>query len=210
MFDPDRDEPLAMCLSALAGFVDAVGFLWLGGVFVSFMSGNSTQLATELGGDNWSRAAIPAAVVATFIAGVVLATILRRTVRRGRPATMLLVTSLLLASALLQSTGHATLAIGAATLAMGAENSMFEHDGVVSVGVTYMTGTLVKMGQHLALALLGGPPFGWLPNLLRWLGLLGGAVVGSMVYRRIGLDALWVAAAVAATLTVVTLLQPED
>ncbi len=36
---------LAACLSALAGFVDAVGFMYLGGYFISFMSGNSTRLS---------------------------------------------------------------------------------------------------------------------------------------------------------------------
>ncbi|MFJ5369898.1 DUF1275 family protein, partial [Bosea sp. CER48] len=35
---------LAFCLSGLAGFVDALGFLSLGGFFVSFMTGNTTRL----------------------------------------------------------------------------------------------------------------------------------------------------------------------
>ena len=39
---------LAACLAALAGYVDAIGFLKLGGLFVSFMSGNSTRLAVGL------------------------------------------------------------------------------------------------------------------------------------------------------------------
>jgi uncharacterized membrane protein YoaK (UPF0700 family) len=44
---------LAFCLSALAGCVDAIGFLELGGHFVSFMSGNSTRLSVSLaGGDH--------------------------------------------------------------------------------------------------------------------------------------------------------------
>ena len=39
---------LAICLAALAGCVDAIGFLQLGGYFISFMSGNSTRLAVNL------------------------------------------------------------------------------------------------------------------------------------------------------------------
>ena len=39
---------LAATLSALAGYVDAVGFMTLGGFFVSFMSGNTTRLAVAI------------------------------------------------------------------------------------------------------------------------------------------------------------------
>ena len=39
-----RDIALAAGLSGVAGYVDAIGFLKLGGFFVSFMSGNSTRL----------------------------------------------------------------------------------------------------------------------------------------------------------------------
>ena len=37
-----------VALSTLAGYVDATGFLMLGGFFVSFMSGNSTRLGVGL------------------------------------------------------------------------------------------------------------------------------------------------------------------
>lgn len=45
MIDYDlRVVALAVCLSALAGYVVALGYLQLHGFFVSFMSGNSTRL----------------------------------------------------------------------------------------------------------------------------------------------------------------------
>lgn len=49
MIRSDRASwPLAIGLSLLAGYVDAIGFQWLGGYFVSFMSGNGTMLALGL------------------------------------------------------------------------------------------------------------------------------------------------------------------
>ena len=47
--DQGRALIFAGLLAALAGMVDAIGYLHLGGLFVSFMSGNSTQLAAAIG-----------------------------------------------------------------------------------------------------------------------------------------------------------------
>ena len=44
-----RGLVLAAILAALAGMVDVIGYLHLKGLFISFMSGNSTQLAAALG-----------------------------------------------------------------------------------------------------------------------------------------------------------------
>src|SRR5690606_15637296 len=46
-YDP-RLRRLAIGLSMLAGYIDALGFLRMRGLFVSFMSGNSTRLAVGL------------------------------------------------------------------------------------------------------------------------------------------------------------------
>jgi len=45
---PRRDQARAIGLAAIAGYVDAIAFVDLGGFFVSFMSGNSTRLAVGL------------------------------------------------------------------------------------------------------------------------------------------------------------------
>ena len=53
MLDSRRNIALACALSALAGYVDGIGFLHLGGLFVSFMSGNSTRLGVSLAEGHW-------------------------------------------------------------------------------------------------------------------------------------------------------------
>ncbi|RSY01673.1 DUF1275 domain-containing protein, partial [Sphingomonas koreensis] len=49
-YDRNRRR-FAVALAAMAGFVDAVGFLSADGYFVSFMSGNTTRLGVDLGTD---------------------------------------------------------------------------------------------------------------------------------------------------------------
>ena len=115
---------------------------------------------------------------------------------------MLAVVALLLvAGALLGRDPRPMPAACTIALAMGAANAVFQRDGEVSIGVTYMTGTLVKLGQRLAAALLGGDRWGWLPYLLMWSGLLAGAVAGAALYPLLGMAALWIAAAAAGLLT---------
>jgi uncharacterized membrane protein YoaK (UPF0700 family) len=92
--------------------------------------------------------------------------------------------------------------------AMGAENAVFTRDGEVSIGLTYVTGALVKLGQNLTQALLGGPRWDWLPYLLLWSGLVAGAVAGAATHATLGLAALWPAVAAAVTIAVIAARRP--
>jgi uncharacterized membrane protein YoaK (UPF0700 family) len=198
-----RAKLLAACLSTLAGYVDAVGFIALGGYFVSFMSGNTTRLAVGLA-QHTPAAAIAAALVVLFVAGVVLGALAGNAAKARRPiAVLMLVAGLLALAAALGTAGSVRGSVVAMVLAMGAENAVFAEDGEVHIGLTYMTGTLVKLGQRLASALGGGDRLAWRPYLLLWLGLAAGAVLGAAAYPLLGLAALWIAAAAAAALAMV-------
>ena len=59
-------------LAGLAGYVDSLGFLHLGGVFVSFMSGNTTRLAVNLAEGRWLAAGAVAGVLLLFVLGAML------------------------------------------------------------------------------------------------------------------------------------------
>ncbi len=64
-----RGSPWQIGLSFMAGFVDALGFVHMGGYFVAFMSGNSTQTAAALP-DGLAGAVLPASLIALFVIGV--------------------------------------------------------------------------------------------------------------------------------------------
>lgn len=83
---------LAFSLAGLAGFVDAIGFLALGGYFASFMSGNSTRLAVGI--VNATRfqltTFVPLAIIVVFVGGVMLGAAVRSRAA-ARPATAVMV-----------------------------------------------------------------------------------------------------------------------
>jgi len=192
-----RSRLLAAALSALAGFVDAIGFLGTGGFFVSFMSGNSTRLAVGAA-RNFAFAATALTLIAAFVAGVMIGSLVgRRTGAMRAPAVLLLVTVALALAATIAPAAPPLATFVLVAVAMGAENMIFEANGDVRLGLTYMTGTLVRIGQRLALALSGGERWGWAPFLLLWLGLIGGAVTGALAFGWIGLGGLWIAAGAA-------------
>ncbi len=198
-----RVWPLAIALAALAGYVDAIGYLRLGGFFVSFMSGNSTRLAVGIARGS-TAALIAGALITLFVLGAIAGALLAGTTAARRKVTVLaLVTALLGSAAALAMIGCDRCAIASLALAMGAENAVFQRDGEVSIGVTYMTGTLVKLAQGISDGLLGRARWGWVPYLLLWLGLLTGAVAGAALYGAMAMGALWIAAGAAALLTLV-------
>ncbi|RYH00201.1 MAG: DUF1275 domain-containing protein [Alphaproteobacteria bacterium] len=189
-----RSIALAVGLSSLAGYVDAFGFLSSGRFFVSFMSGNSTRLGIDVGRAMFRPALVAAGVVVLFVLGVVLGNLVAHGRDKGRRPTVLLLVAFILAlSAGFHGLGFSLLGTGLLLIAMGAENAVFHRDGEVSIGLTYMTGTLVKLGQRLTAAIMGGPRWEWIPYLLLWTGLVTGAALGAFIQLRLSMHGLWLA-----------------
>lgn len=192
---------LACGITASAGFVDGLGFIHLGGYFVSFMSGNSTRAGADLAeGDllGWGKAI---GLVAAFVFGVFLASLVtsRRQVsvsRSRRPSPQLqaiwLSVGILALAALCGTVPAAEVAVAPLIAAsMGAVNSTFTKGGEVSVGLTYMTGSLVKAGQLFTARLRGVPETGWLRYAALWMAIAAGSIAGAVSYQFAGLPALW-------------------
>ncbi|MBV1688376.1 DUF1275 domain-containing protein [Novosphingobium sp. G106] len=204
-------QRLALGLACLAGFVDAIGFIKSGGLFVSSMSGNSTRLAIGL--VEVSRASLSAAtLISLFVLGVFLSSLMaaRVTIAHRKVTVMAGVAASLLGAAICQSAGWDIPTIGMLCLAMGAANSIFRRDGEVSIGVTYMTGTLVKLGHRLADAALGGSRTAWAPYLLLWLALVCGGILGAASYSTFPDATVWIAFGFASALVLFTRMLTRD
>lgn len=188
---------LTAVLAAVAGFVDAIGFLDTGGLFVSFMSGNSTQAAVDVSGPGAGVALASAGIVAAFVAGVGAGGVVAARAARPRPTVLWSATLAVAACAGLAVAGDATLwRAGVLAAAMGALNTLFLAEGRARVAVTYSTGTLVALGLSLADLVTGASRRAWRRPLLLWSALVGGAALGAITHRLGSPAALAVAALV--------------
>ena len=186
------------CLSALAGAVDACGLTILKDLFVSFMSGNSTSLAVAIGQGDRAKALLIAPIVGTFVAGATVGTVLAVLVgRRHLPIVVGFVAAILAIPIAWQPA-----TILAMTFAMGALNAAMSHAGDISVSLTYVTGTLVRLGTGLGRLLCGQwKDWRWLQQGVPWLGLVGGGLAAAVALAHFGratIDALPVIALVIA------------
>jgi uncharacterized membrane protein YoaK (UPF0700 family) len=191
---------LAIGLAAMAGMVDAIGFLSSGGFFLSFMSGNSTRLSVGIA-ESAPYVAIVAVLIGSFVLGVVCGSLIGRksliSSFRRQAFVLALISVLLFLAPLMALHNMLLLGLCLSAFCMGAENTLFERDGSVSFGLTYMTGALVKVGQGLATLLSGGERLAWIPYLILWFGLVSGAAIGAALYNIFGISSLWLPSALA-------------
>src|ERR1700694_4281266 len=95
MLDSRRNVALACALSARAGYVDASGCLHLGGLFVSFMSGNSTRMGVSLAEGQWLNAAKALGLIVLFVFGAAAGSLIVLSRGANRQPTLLLAEALL-------------------------------------------------------------------------------------------------------------------
>ena len=174
------------------------------------MSGNSTRLGVALGTDPF-HAAMPGLLIAGFLGGVIAGAIAARWAGARRKAAVLsTVCVMLLTAAMGRAWGNPAMMLGGMVVAMGALNNTFQRGGEVSVGLTYMTGALVKLGQGIAAALAGEKDSGSGAWAALWAGLLAGAVLGAFLQDRLPMGCLWIAAAWSMLMTAIALRLPAE
>lgn len=193
---PPAAYAVAFPLAGVGGYVDAVGFLTLAGLFVAHMSGNTVRLGVFVGDGHWSLAAqrlVPIVVFALGVAGgIALGEALRR---RSAPAPLarmlsveaaLLLAFMLVGRAVLDGASAAggtwdyyLLAV-AAVLSMGWQNAALRRVAGVPVHTTFVTGMLV----HIAEETVNGC---YARRDARRLGAVEGNRVAQVAFRRVRL-----------------------
>jgi uncharacterized membrane protein YoaK (UPF0700 family) len=160
---------VALCLTMVGGFVDAVGYITLFQVFTSNMSGNSVHVGIYLGQQNWMNLLRPLCAIVSYVVGMLLTRITveiagRAGIRRIASFT-LAVEALLLAlfahatpqmhlgqMVSLESPAYFTL-VALLAFAMGVQTATLTHIGPLTVYTTFVTGTLTKLTESATRAL---------------------------------------------------------
>ncbi|MBV8118685.1 MAG: DUF1275 domain-containing protein [Alphaproteobacteria bacterium] len=196
LMEAARGLALAAMLAGLAGMVDAIGYLHLRGLFVSFMSGNSTQLAAALGQGDPAMAATIAELIALFVLGAAAGEVLAGCTGKWHMTGVLSVVALLLTIAALLATTPEPM-----VFAMGVLNSSMHRAGNIPVSLTFVTGVLVRFGQGLGNFLTRrATGWNWLAQAAPWVGMIIGATISAVAYVRIGDRAVWLPIALASVL----------
>lgn len=183
---------LLLTQAALAGCVDAVGWLLLGGLFVSFMTGNSTQLAVALAGADWLWVARLCGVLLAFFVGVFCGALVREQTDTHHGALLFAAAALALGLTLALATlfGATTLHLLPMAFAMGLINNARRLVIGAPVGATFVTGAIVGAAQGLAQWTLGrAGPEAIAPWALSWAALTVGAVIGAALVVGLGATA---------------------
>jgi len=202
-----RGIVLAGLLAALAGFVDATGYLHLSGLFVSYMSGNSTQLAVALGQGDLDEAGTIAELIGLFVLGAAAGQVLAGFAGKWHLTWVLIGVAILLAIAGALGTSPEPM-----VLAMGALNAAMHRAGSIPVSLTFVTGVLVRFGQGLGDFITRRTRgWNWLVQAVPWVGLIIGAMLGGAAYLRIGETVIWVPVGFAGLIAAysVTIPQPD-
>ena len=160
---------IALCLTGIGGFVDAVGYIALFQIFTANMSGNSIHVGMFLGQGNLSGLVRPACAISAFSAGMVLTRIAieiatRTGIRRIASFTLSAEAILLLLFARATPAMHLGqivdlnsplyfALVAMLAFAMGVQTVTLTHVGPLTVYTTFVTGTLTKLAESFTEAL---------------------------------------------------------
>jgi uncharacterized membrane protein YoaK (UPF0700 family) len=154
LYDARVQWASAVFLALVAGYLDGYGLLFLG-TYVSFMSGNTTFAGLKSGQGSF-QAALPSAIaIVFFVTGSFLGNLLTQSkLRYSHRLTFGAIAGLLAAVASLEWHGARNIPsdIAMLSLAMGMMNPALSKVGAEAVSLTFVTGTLSRIGGHFAAA----------------------------------------------------------
>jgi uncharacterized membrane protein YoaK (UPF0700 family) len=184
---PDLGRPgkiaVALALTMVGGFVDAVGYIALFQIFTANMSGNSVHVGMYLGQQQWMELVRPLSAIISYVVGMAATRIAVGVAGRSgvrRIASFTLATEALLLAIFAHATPAMHLGqivdqhsaayfslVALLAFAMGVQTATLTHIGPLTVYTTFVTGTLTKLTESFTRILF------WIYDHVRELGASG-------------------------------------
>jgi uncharacterized membrane protein YoaK (UPF0700 family) len=182
-------------LTAIAGSINAVGFMGIHHQALSHMSGTATILSTDLSAGRLDAAVHAGMVLISFFLGCVLSgMIIRRSLLQMGPryGVALGVESLLLFGAALLLGRDSNYGDYLAAMACGLQNAMATTYSGAVIRTTHVTGIVTDLGLACGHWLRGEPvmPRQVAIHLTLITGFIGGGIIGAFGYQLWGVNAL--------------------
>lgn len=139
-----------LCLGLSAGYIDAVGFLELGGIYIAAMTGNSVQLGISLTRGAWPHVAMVALTIGSFFIGGLLSSYIRR--RRLHPGLEIgIMAALVLVAQIVRILFDSPLGVEVPLLAvaMAMQGQTLSRFGGAAVQTIVVTNNLLKFADAL-------------------------------------------------------------
>ena len=205
----DTEARLSWVLAVLAGVLGATAFTHSAGYFVTFMTGNAQRAVLGYFRDDVTLSISAGLLMLCFVAGVVVASVCRRHFWVAHPHGPTVLTTLSLFAAMVsgiiddgwEEVNLDFVPIMLVVFGIGALNTSFVKDGEVSVPLSYVTGTLVKMGQGIERHIAGGNVTEWLGYFLLVASFVVGAAFGGCISLILNGTGMLIAATVMCALT---------
>jgi uncharacterized membrane protein YoaK (UPF0700 family) len=205
----DSEARLSWVLAVLAGVLGATAYTHSDGYFVTFMTGNAQRAVLGYFRDDVKLSVSAGVLMLCFVAGVVVASVCRRHFWVAHPHGPTVLTTLSLFAAMVlgiiddgwEEVNLDFAPIMLVVFGVGALNTSFVKDGEVSVPLSYVTGTLVKMGQGIERHIAGGSVTEWLGHFLLVVSFLMGAALGGGISLILNGTGMLIAATVMCALT---------
>jgi uncharacterized membrane protein YoaK (UPF0700 family) len=205
----DSEARLSWLLAGLAGILGAAAFTHSDGYFVTFMTGNAQRAVLGYFRHDVVLSISAGLLITCFVGGVVVASVCRRHfwVEHPHGPTVLTTFSLLAATAVDSIMGRWNegkldfIPILLVVFGIGALNTSYVRDGEVSIPISYVTGTLVKMGQGIERHIAGGSASDWLGYFLLFASFASGATIGGAISLVLGGSQMLAAATVICAIT---------
>jgi uncharacterized membrane protein YoaK (UPF0700 family) len=180
---------LGLVLTALAGWVDALSFMEFGGIYASFVSGNTILFGISAAEGRTLVIERTAAAIGLFASGAFLGGLIFVKGWRWSVALALLIEAIALGLAAAMAIDEDTAAFTIAPLAfaMGLQNHVVAKVRADNAGTTFVTGTLFRFGDALARFVVGADRFAPATRLLGVIVVFSaGAAAGATAHYRFG------------------------